>query len=74
MADAFDDILKSEESIFINDSALDYNFIPPVLLCRTNQQSYIGNSIRLLEQGKMEEIYLFMVLRALEKHLQQNLF
>lgn len=52
MTDAFDKILKNEETIFLNDVALDFNFIPPVLLHRENQQAYIGNSIRLLEQRR----------------------
>lgn len=46
------DFLKGNESIFLNDVALDYNFIPPVLLHRSNQQSYIGNSIKLLDQNR----------------------
>ena len=46
------DFLSGNETIFLNDVALDFNFIPPILLHRTNQQSYIGNSIKLLEQGR----------------------
>ena len=46
------DFLESSESIFLNDAALDYNFIPGILLHREGQQAYIGNSIKLLEQGR----------------------
>ena len=46
------DFLEGNESIFLNDSALDYNFIPPIILHRENNQSYIGESIKLLEQNK----------------------
>jgi len=46
------DFLFGNESIFINDAALDYNFIPQILIHRENQQAYIGNSIKLLEHGR----------------------
>ena len=46
------DFLYGNESIFLNDSALDFNFIPQVLIHRENQQAYIGNSIKLLEQNR----------------------
>ena len=46
------DFLSNNESIFLNDAALDYNFIPSILLHREGQQSYIGDSIRLLEQNR----------------------
>src|SRR3989344_4259262 len=46
------DFLSNNESIFLNDAALDYNFIPSVIMHRESQQAYIGNSIRLLEQNK----------------------
>jgi len=46
------DFLQGDESIFLNDIALDYNFIPSVLLHREGQQAYIGNCIKLLEQNK----------------------
>ncbi|MEK6932775.1 MAG: AAA family ATPase [Nanoarchaeota archaeon] len=52
MTDIFDKILKNGESIFLNDAALDFEFIPSVLLHRENQQAYIGESIRLLEKGR----------------------
>jgi cell division control protein 6 len=46
------DFLGDNESIFLNDAALDYNFIPGVLMHREGQQAYIGNSIKLLEQNR----------------------
>lgn len=46
------DFLEGNESIFLNDSALDFNFVPQVLIHRQAQQSYIGESIKLLEQNK----------------------
>src|SRR3989344_9174961 len=46
------DFLYENESVFLNDSALDFNFIPQVLMHRENNQSYIGNSIKLLEQNR----------------------
>lgn len=46
------DFLSSNESIFLNDAALDYNFIPPIIKHRENNQSYIGNSIKLLEENR----------------------
>jgi len=46
------DFLAGNETIFMNEIALDYSFIPPILIHRENQQAYIGNSIKMLEQKR----------------------
>lgn len=44
----FDKVLKSSETLFQNELALDFTFIPPILPFRENQQSYIASCIKPL--------------------------
>ncbi len=48
MPSLFDDVLKNSESLFINEIALDPNFIPPILEYRENQQKCIAETIKPL--------------------------
>lgn len=48
----FDKILKSDESLFLNELALDYTFIPPVIKFRENQQQYLATAIKPLFQKR----------------------
>lgn len=48
----FKDILKSDESLFKNEIALDYNFIPKLIPYRETQQKYIANCIKPLFQQR----------------------
>lgn len=48
----FNDILKSDESLFLNEVALDFDFVPKLLPYRENQQGYIANCIRPLLQDR----------------------
>ena len=48
----FNDILKDDESLFLNEVALDFDFVPKLLPYRENQQRYIAGCIRPLLQGK----------------------
>ncbi|MEM4710726.1 MAG: AAA family ATPase [Candidatus Woesearchaeota archaeon] len=44
----YDDFLKGNESLFKNEYALDYNFLPKVIPYRENQQRYIASCIKPL--------------------------
>jgi len=44
----FDKILKDSETLFQNELALDYTFIPPKIQFRENQQAYIASCIKPL--------------------------
>ena len=48
MAGLFNTILKDNESLFMNELALDYGFIPKVIPFRENQQQYIASCIKPL--------------------------
>jgi len=48
----FDKILKDNESLFLNELALDFTFIPPVIKFRENQQQYIASCIKHLFQKR----------------------
>jgi len=44
----FNDTLKDNESLIKNEDAVDYDFIPPIIKYRENEQQYIGNCIKPL--------------------------
>jgi archaeal cell division control protein 6 len=48
----FDDILHNDESLFINEQALDYDYVPRIIPHRENQQHYIADVIKPLFQKK----------------------
>jgi archaeal cell division control protein 6 len=48
----FDDILHDNESLFINEQALDYDYVPKIIPHRENQQHHIADIIKPLFQGK----------------------
>ena len=48
----FKDMLHSEESLFKNELALDYSFLPKILPHREKQQRYIATCIKPLLAGK----------------------
>ena len=48
----FDHILKDNESLFKNELALDYTFIPPIVQFREQQQQYIASCIKPLFQKR----------------------
>ncbi|MBT3690693.1 AAA family ATPase [Candidatus Woesearchaeota archaeon] len=48
----FDDILHNDESLFINEQALDYDYVPKKIPHRENQQHYIADVIKPLFQKK----------------------
>ena len=48
----FKDILHSDESLFKNELALDYSFLPKILQHREQQQRYIATTIKPLLTGK----------------------
>ncbi len=48
----FKDILNDSESLFLNPIALDYDYIPPVIKFRENQQQRIAECIKPLFQNR----------------------
>lgn len=48
----FDNMLKGSESLFVDEIALDFDYIPKVLKCRENEQQYIATCIKPLFQGR----------------------
>lgn len=48
----FDAALKEGESLFKNEDALDYEFVPPVIPFRENQQHALASCIKPLLQGR----------------------
>ncbi len=55
----FKDILSANESLFKNDLALDYNFIPKLIPYREAQQKYVANCIKpLLQQRNGKNIFI----------------
>ena len=56
----FNDMLKSDESLFKNDVALDFSFQPKVLLYREQEQRYIAACIKpLLQERNGKNIFLY---------------
>lgn len=47
----FNDMLKSEESLFKNELALDFDFVPKLMPYREQQQSYIAECVKPLLIG-----------------------
>lgn len=48
----FDDMLKEGESLFKDESVLDFDYLPKLLPYRENQQAYIAECIKPLAQGR----------------------
>lgn len=48
----FKDMLDDKESLFVNPIALDYDYIPPILKFRENQQQHIATCIQPLLQDR----------------------
>lgn len=48
MSRLFEDASRSQESLFLNEIALDPNFTPPLIQYRENQQKYIADCIKPL--------------------------
>ncbi|NQU79154.1 AAA family ATPase [Candidatus Woesearchaeota archaeon] len=48
----FNDMLKGDESLFINDNALDFEFLPKILPYRENEQRHFATCIAPLLQGR----------------------
>ena len=52
MGDIFSNMLKSDESLFLNPIALDYDFQPKLVPFRENKQHYIASCIKPLFQDR----------------------
>ncbi len=48
----FKDMLKDSESLFLNEMALDVDYVPPIIRYRENQQQYIATCIKPLLQNR----------------------
>lgn len=48
----FDNVLKDSESIFLDEIALDIEYIPKILKFRENEQEYVATCIKPLLQGR----------------------
>ena len=48
----FKDMLKSDESLFRDEIALDYDFLPKLLPYREKEQFYLANCIKPLLQKR----------------------
>ncbi|MFH1917423.1 MAG: AAA family ATPase [Nanoarchaeota archaeon] len=48
----FDDVLRSDQTLIKNESALDYEFLPKMLPYRENEQKYIAAAIAPLLAGR----------------------
>ncbi|MBS3108213.1 AAA family ATPase [Candidatus Woesearchaeota archaeon] len=48
----FDGMLKGDESLFVNEIVLDYDYLPKLLPFRENQQFYLASCVRPLFQGR----------------------
>lgn len=53
MTDLFKDILSAEESLFANEMALDFDYLPKEVPHREGQQHYLADCIKLLLAGRM---------------------
>ncbi|MFA4886787.1 MAG: AAA family ATPase [Candidatus Nanoarchaeia archaeon] len=52
MSDLFNNVLKSNESLFLNEIALDYEYLPPIIKFRESQQKHIATCIQPLLQNR----------------------
>jgi len=52
MSDIFKDMLKAEESLFLDANILDPDFIPPVIEGREDEQQWIASCIKPLFDGR----------------------
>ena len=48
----FDNALKGNESLFLDETALDFEYLPNIIKYRENQQKYIADCIKPLFQGR----------------------
>lgn len=48
----FDNTLKGSESLFVNESVFDFDYLPHIIKYRENQQKYIAECIKPLLQGR----------------------
>mgnify|MGYP001579355645 CR=1 FL=1 len=48
----FDNTLKNNESLFLDETVLDFEYLPHIIKYRENQQKYIAESIKPLFQGR----------------------
>ena len=48
----FNNILKDEESLFTNELALDFDYLPEIIPHRENEQQYIATCIKPLFQER----------------------
>ncbi len=55
----FKDMLSDRESLFVNETALDIDYVPPIIKYRENQQAYMADSIKPL-LGKRNGKNLFI--------------
>ena len=56
----FDNALRDEESLFLNPVALDFEFIPPIVKFRENNQQYIATCIKpLLQKRSGRNLFIF---------------
>jgi cell division control protein 6 len=56
----FKDMLSSEESLFKNELALDYSFLPKLLLHREQQQRYVATIIKpLLNEKNGKNLFIY---------------
>ncbi len=56
----FKDILKEGESLFKNEIALDYEFLPKILPYREQQQRYVVNCIKpLLQERNGKNVFIY---------------
>lgn len=52
MSDLFKNILRHDESLFSNEMALDYDYLPPIIKFRENEQQHIATCLKPLFQGR----------------------
>lgn len=56
----FNDMLKSDESLFKNDVALDFSFQPKILMYREKEQRYLAGCIKpLLQNRNGKNVFLY---------------
>ncbi len=49
----FDGMLKADESLFVNEFALDFDYLPHIIKYREEQQQYLATCIKPLFSGRM---------------------
>ncbi len=60
MVNNSDEVLKSNETIFLNEIALSYDFVPREIEHRENEHHYIANSIKpLLEKRNGRNLFIY---------------